>query len=83
MKNNDNLFDIFAFLAMVGIVMTFSEIEKFDKSQSEKDTTEKQCKCTGNHCKNQQDFPKEILSDITECQKLLVDIKQKLVSVIK
>ena len=83
MKNNDLLSDFFAFS-----VLTLSTNEKAEKSQEEKDTAEKsnfekQCKCTGNNCKNQQDFPKEILSDITECQKLLVDIKQKLVSVIK
>ncbi|MDE6796878.1 MAG: hypothetical protein K2J36_02540, partial [Ruminococcus sp.] len=75
MKNIDNFLVYFIVLSAIA----FTEKEKAEKSQTEKDTTEKQCKCTGNHCKNQQDFPKEILSDITECQKLLVDIKQKLV----
>lgn len=74
MKNNDNLLaDFFAFPAMVGIMAAFSEMEKTEKPQAEKDTTEKQCKCTGNNCKNQQDFNKklfDIREDIAKCRTL-------------
>ena len=72
MKNNDNFLADFFALAAIALK------EKTEKPQSEKDTTEKQCKCTENHCKNQQDFNKELLEEISKCQKEICAIRENI-----
>lgn len=73
MKKHDNNFkDFVCLLTSLGIASSFSEKKNTDKTKTETNKIEKNCRC-GNNCESHQEFCKKLLKEFLNFKKMMFE----------